>query len=326
MSLIKDNMLLKEKISVAVAIYNGEKFILEQMESIRRQTVKIDEVIFVDDCSSDRSIEIAKKYIENNHLENSWKIYCNEYNLGYAKNFRKATLLTSGDFIFFCDQDDIWYENRIEKMIQIMKNNPDILLLSSKYDAIYEEGAKNLNHGRKLDIKQSEIIKVDIVKRGLFLQAEGCTMCFRRKLLEIGKDIWYPGWAHDDFVWKLSVVLDKALFWNMPTLRRRFHKNNVTNNFLKSRKKREQYFIDSMNAVRAFLDNRVKLKLDSGTVYQLERYMDFFCTRYDFVYRNKIYKIIRILYKYFSYYEWKRSILRDCLDAIKNIIRPYKIN
>lgn len=76
------------KISLIMAVYNGEKYLIKQLQSINNQTNKIDEVILIDDCSKDRSVEIIEKFIKENQLDN-WKLIINNENLGYKNNFKK---------------------------------------------------------------------------------------------------------------------------------------------------------------------------------------------------------------------------------------------
>ena len=64
------------KISLIMAVYNGEKYLIKQLQSINNQTNKIDEVILIDDCSKDRSVEIVEEFIKENQLDN-WKLIIN---------------------------------------------------------------------------------------------------------------------------------------------------------------------------------------------------------------------------------------------------------
>ena len=77
------------KISLIMAVYNGEKYLIKQLQSINNQTNKIDEVILIDDCSKDRSVEIIEEFIKENQLDN-WKLIINNENLGYKNNFKKG--------------------------------------------------------------------------------------------------------------------------------------------------------------------------------------------------------------------------------------------
>ena len=99
-------------ISVAVTTYNGSKYIREQLSSIMHQIRCADEVIIVDDASTDDTPAIIKSFIEENGLEN-WRLIENKENLGFIKNYRKALSESTGDVICLCDQDDIWFEDKL---------------------------------------------------------------------------------------------------------------------------------------------------------------------------------------------------------------------
>ena len=89
------------KISVAMCTYNGDKYIEEQLNSIQKQTKKIDEIIICDDGSKDNTVEICERLLSKSNIE--YKININKENLGFARNFYQAIRLCSGDIIFFCD-------------------------------------------------------------------------------------------------------------------------------------------------------------------------------------------------------------------------------
>jgi len=101
------------KLSVALCTFNGEIFLKEQLDSILNQSINIDEIIVCDDQSTDNTKQILESYKKDN--PDLFKIYYNEKNLRSNKNFEKAIKLTSGDYIFLSDQDDIWKENKVEE-------------------------------------------------------------------------------------------------------------------------------------------------------------------------------------------------------------------
>ena len=74
------------KTSVVLSAYNGEKYILEQLESIRMQTIPVDEVLITDDCSTDNTATICRQYIKEQKLTN-WSLIVNPRNTGFIKNF-----------------------------------------------------------------------------------------------------------------------------------------------------------------------------------------------------------------------------------------------
>ena len=107
-------------ISVALATYNGSRFIREQIDSILAQTMDDFEIIICDDCSSDNTIEILQEYCSKDERIH---IYKNSANIGFKKNFEKILSLCKGEFIAFCDQDDIWDPKHLETLYNNIGNN-----------------------------------------------------------------------------------------------------------------------------------------------------------------------------------------------------------
>lgn len=102
-------------ISIAMATYNGEKYIIEQLDSILNQTVSMPiEIVACDDCSTDATRDILLEYAKRDARV---KAFFNESNLGFVKNFEKAVSLCNGEFIAFSDQDDIWLPEKLEKLL-----------------------------------------------------------------------------------------------------------------------------------------------------------------------------------------------------------------
>ena len=102
-------------VGVAMALYNGARFIRKQLDTIRLQTLQPDRVVMCDDGSKDGTTEIVAEYIKEYGLGDTWELIKNEENLGYAKNFYKAMSLCNTDLIFLADQDDVWELDKIEK-------------------------------------------------------------------------------------------------------------------------------------------------------------------------------------------------------------------
>ncbi len=123
-------------ISVCMGIYNGEKYIEEQLTSILKQTKKADEVILCDDCSKDSTVELVRQFIEKNGLQDSWKLYCNQENKGYPGNFYYAMGLCTMDVVFLADQDDIWAASKLERMCNVFEQCPEANLVACKFGLI----------------------------------------------------------------------------------------------------------------------------------------------------------------------------------------------
>lgn len=100
------------KISVAMATYNGEPFLREQLDSIAAQTRLPDELVVCDDGSSDRTVEIICEFSRSAPFP--VRIYRNPQKLGYGDNFLNVARKCRGDWIAFCDQDDKWLPNKLD--------------------------------------------------------------------------------------------------------------------------------------------------------------------------------------------------------------------
>ena len=103
---------MDKRVSVVMTTYNGQKYLREQMDSLREQTMPIDEVIIMDDCSTDHTPDLVSAYIKEYNLK-GWNLVQNEQNQGWKKNFKSGFDLATGDYIFPCDQDDIWHPDKV---------------------------------------------------------------------------------------------------------------------------------------------------------------------------------------------------------------------
>ncbi|MDO5563791.1 MAG: glycosyltransferase [Eubacteriales bacterium] len=117
-------------ISIALATYNGEKYIKKQLLSIINQSIKPQEIVICDDLSTDDTIKIINE-IKNKYKNISFNIIVNNEKLGFCDNFLKAIFLCKGDYIFLSDQDDVFHKNKIELMYNELINNNKIKLLYS---------------------------------------------------------------------------------------------------------------------------------------------------------------------------------------------------
>jgi glycosyltransferase involved in cell wall biosynthesis len=105
-----------KRISIAMATYNGERFLDEQLDSLAKQTLLPHELVICDDRSTDRTLAIAESFAQRAPFE--VRIVRNERQLGYGDNFLKASRLCHGELIAFCDQDDVWLPEKLERCLQ----------------------------------------------------------------------------------------------------------------------------------------------------------------------------------------------------------------
>ena len=121
------------QISVAMATYNGARYIREQLDSILQQTIMPDEIIISDDGSTDDTLEIIADYISK--YTNITLLINTDFH-GAEGNFMNAFKHCNGDIIFPTDQDDIWVTNKIEKMLAAFTDGIEIVYAQ---DEIFDE-------------------------------------------------------------------------------------------------------------------------------------------------------------------------------------------
>ncbi len=223
------------KISVAMASYNGEKYIREQLDSIRAQTRPADELIVVDDCSTDGTIRILKEYREE-HPGFPIHIYRNRTNLGYMKNFRAAARLTVGDLVLFCDQDDIWMEEKIETLAGIMEEHAEILAAASSFDLIDGEGKPFFQEKREgwcnnnlyhREVKEDALVQVPLTDLLLHNFCQGCAEIMRRSVVDEFVKEYRGRIPHDWFANLIAAHEGGLYFYNHPLFQYRIHEHNA---------------------------------------------------------------------------------------------------
>jgi glycosyltransferase involved in cell wall biosynthesis len=118
-------------VSVILGTYNGEVYLREQLDSLFAQTYPQLEIIAIDDGSVDNTVPILQQYAARH---SNMKVVINETNLGFIRNFEKGTRLSTGGLISFCDQDDYWYPEKVEKMVASIGLHPMVFCDSALCD------------------------------------------------------------------------------------------------------------------------------------------------------------------------------------------------
>jgi glycosyltransferase involved in cell wall biosynthesis len=159
------------RVSVALATYNGEKFIEEQLKSILKQLDQDSEIIISDNGSTDKTIEIINSFNDKRIT----LLHCTKK--GPVSNFENALKKVSGDIIFLSDQDDVWLENKVKIIKEYLK----------KYDLIMSDCKivdENLNvlHESFYSIKKCG---KGFAKNLISNTYHGCSMAFRKELLRL---------------------------------------------------------------------------------------------------------------------------------------------
>jgi len=158
-------------ISVAMATYNGEKYISEQLDSILPQLAGEDELIISDDNSKDNTVEIIKGYIAS---DDRIKLFSN-LNSGVIKNFENAIKLCKNEIVFLCDQDDVWVNNKVAVTKKYFENDDKLMVIVS--DAYVTDDKLNVIIDSFFKSRNSQKGVVRNIIKNSYL---GCTMAFRQ--------------------------------------------------------------------------------------------------------------------------------------------------
>lgn len=242
------------KISIAMATYNGAKFLSEQLNSFVEQIRLPDELVVTDDCSTDDTLKILESFAENAPFP--VRIYRNESNLGYAKNFDKALSLCTGDLIFLSDQDDVWFPEKIAHMAGVAERNPDALVVMN--DAALTDAELN-------EVGLTTLGQIRSAGLGMESFVMGCCIGVKRELLDICLPIPDGYKAHDNWIVGLADGLNARVIEDIPLQYYRRHASN-TSQFLANRITRVTRFhvfihrVKNLFHVDAALQNRASLE------------------------------------------------------------------
>ncbi len=116
------------RLSVAMATWNGERFLAEQLDSIAKQSRLPDELVISDDCSSDRTPEIAQRFAARAPFE--VRLLENDRRLDWMDNFFRAMSACTGDLIALCDQDDVWHADKLARCEQELRADPQVSVVN----------------------------------------------------------------------------------------------------------------------------------------------------------------------------------------------------
>lgn len=205
--------------SVAMATYNGEKFIEEQIDSILKNLSKYDEIVISDDGSTDKTLDIIKKYQLN---DKRIKLIQGPKN-GVKQNFANAIKNCNGKYIFLADQDDVWMNNKVKKMLKVLQEEGCVVavhnaeIVDQNLSPIKQTFFEFRNSG-------SGIIK-NIIKNTYI----GCCMAFKSELKEKILPIPNNIEMHDQWIGIIGEKYGNSIFIEECLIKYRRHGSNVSN-------------------------------------------------------------------------------------------------
>ena len=200
-------------VSVAMATYNGQQWLGEQLASIAAQTRPPDELVISDDASTDDTLRIARNFAE----AAPFKVLVDEHmeRVGSARNFDRSLSACSGDVVFLADQDDIWLPTKIEAVTKRMEDTGAPLAF---HNALFVDAA-DVVHGADMFER--------IRGMGLAPDAacKGCCTAVTRQVLDAALSI--PG-GHDAWLHAVARAIGTPTFIDTPLIRYRLHANHTS--------------------------------------------------------------------------------------------------
>ena len=246
-------MSYRPTISVCLAAYNGERYIAEQLRSILFQLSLGDEVIVVDDASTDKTCDVVSSVRDPRLV-----LIRGSENQGVLRTFETALSCSSGEIVFLSDQDDIWLPKKVETVLAAFNHNPGLTLVAS--DALLID-----ENGNQIGASYYETrgkFQAGLWANILICKFLGCTMAFRSKLLRDALPFPRSEHVYHD-IWLACVNSlngGTTEFIAQPLVAYRRHDANVTGRVRFSNYKRIQMRWQLLLALLDFRVNRWRRK------------------------------------------------------------------
>ena len=273
-------------ISIIIPVYNVEKYVKETLISVKNQSSKPDEVIIINDGSTDNSLEIIKDIKDTTN----WKIFeTKNQGLGLTRNYGKS--LAKGDYIYFLDSDDILEHNFIYDMRNLIKayDQPDVILFSGKTFSNNETAKHKINLKFSIDGQyfQGDNLLTNLVKKKETLPQ--ASRYLSKKSL----------WSENNLLYPAGIAEDEEVFFPLISL----SKNTVIN--------QKSYY-------RYRVNRPGSISLDNDKPSHAEDYLNRILFTINFMQINK--KITQ-----FDHSAWSYNLERKCLKYI-NLCLKTKTN
>lgn len=205
-----------------MATFNGEKHIKEQIESVLMQLSATDELIISDDGSTDNTLIIIKNFGDNRikilHHQKPKLVKMAFYYV--SSNFENALKNAKGDYIFLCDQDDIWKPKKVHNCLKILQDY-DLVL----HDCEIVDENMSLIEKSYFEVNKSKKGLLNNLTKNAYL---GCCMAFRKSVLQ--KSIPFPAAEipHDIWIGLIAEYYFKINFYSENMISYRRHGKNVS--------------------------------------------------------------------------------------------------
>lgn len=213
----KNEMVHSNVISVCMACFNGEKYIDKMIESILVQLGPDDELVIVDDASTDQTFSVIQSFQDPRIIKIK-----NNKNLGPQKAFQKALRHSKGNYIFLADQDDVWLPGKVQKSLALFESNENLLLVA--HEAKFTNETLQPIMAPKLNAyKNKTFFKILLKNRFI-----GATMCIKRSLAMESLPLLGHTPMHDWWIVLIASLKKGVGYINEPLILYRRHEGTYT--------------------------------------------------------------------------------------------------
>jgi glycosyltransferase involved in cell wall biosynthesis len=203
-------------VSVCMTVYNGDKYLRQQIESVICELQDDDELLIYDDLSTDMTAKIVAEFASDKRI----KYRKNPDKLGVVKNFERALQNAQGEYIFLCDQDDVWLPGKVQICVEALKSHllvvTDCVVVNQELEILYPSF---------FELRRSGAGVLKNIWKNTYL---GCCMAFRRELLETGLPIPRNMPMHDMWLGLIAEVSGNVLFIDEKFLLYRRHETTAS--------------------------------------------------------------------------------------------------
>lgn len=204
-------------VSILIATYNGATYLAEQIDSILTEVAPDDEIVVVDDASSDETFEILLRYAARYPTVT---VIRNDKNIGVQKTFERLLGLSTRSIVFLSDQDDVWVAGRKTRMIEALAHEGCVAVLTNSL-IMTEQGIGRtfFQKGHRPDVGS---ISRNFTRNNFI----GCCMAFRREVLAVALPFPATISMHDWWIGSCAMAIGKVCYLEDPSLLYRRHGSN----------------------------------------------------------------------------------------------------
>ncbi|PLT35758.1 glycosyltransferase family 2 protein [Bacillus sp. V5-8f] len=271
---------MRKKVSVVMAtFYPNLTFLAQQLDSLNKQTYPEIELIICDDSANNEQFTLIENAARDNIINFKYFILKNNKNIGSNKTFERLTELATGDYIAYCDQDDIWEPQKVLKLVNKIEKENAIICYSDL--AIINESGQLINRSFKSIAKRVKHIYGN-EKYSYFIKRNsitGCTMLMDTKIAK--KSIPFPEnneYVHDHWLALFGSFKGRISYVEEPLVLYRIHSNNQIGatvlNGIESKNDYIQKKLEKDQKRIIFLENHIKNQ-EKKIIESIHRYQMF---------------------------------------------------